>query len=120
MKKKFNVSMLYQVTHDKETIKIFEGIGKGKRGSFVREAILEFASNEGFKLPKQLPGYMPFEKWQVIQSSQSTSRKVDYAFLIAYYWLKALPRYSYRGKSEIVREAIKWYATNEEAMVIPE
>jgi hypothetical protein len=99
MKKKFNVSLLYQVTHDNETMEIFERVNKGKRGSYVREAILKFANNAGFKLPKKEPNYMPPSKWQMIQDFQNTSRKVDYAFLIAYYWLKALPRYSYRGKS---------------------
>jgi hypothetical protein len=120
MKKKFNVSLLYQVTHDNETIEIFENVDEGKRGSFVREAILEFASNEGFRLPKELPDYMPPSKWKMIQDFQGVSRKVDYSFLVAYHWLKSLSRYSYKGKSEIVREAIKWHAINEEIIVSPE
>lgn len=106
---KFNVLLLYNTVHDEKTKKMAKEMGEGHWSQFVRKAILKFAEDKGFEAPTNKPPYMPPNKWQKIQVAQEKKRHVNYDYVIAYHWLKSLPSYSYVQKSEIIREAIKYF-----------
>lgn len=101
------IPLLNLITLDEETQKVIDQLEDGKKSGFVREAIVSRAGQLGFERPTQKPPYVPLHKWQAVQKAEAKNRSVDYSYVVAYFWLKSLPEYSYRQKSEIVREAIK-------------
>lgn len=107
--KKLPLPPLNLITLDKETQEILDRQGTYKKSKFVRESILEFANLHGFTLPESCPNYMPVHKWKQIQENGKKNRSKNYSYVIAYYWLKSLPKFSFWLKSEIIREAIKFY-----------
>lgn len=98
--------LLNLITLDEETEEILGRQEKRKKSAFIREAILNLAISHGYWPPNSQPVYIPGKKWAQVQEAENKNRSVDYSYVIAYYWLKALPMYSYRQKSQIVREAI--------------
>lgn len=102
--------LLNLVTLDQETQTILDQTETRERLSFIREAILDLAIKHGYWPPENQPVYMPVNKWKRVQEAKTKSRSVDYAYVIGYFWLRALPEFSYKQKSEIIREAIKAYA----------
>lgn len=114
MKKTIALPLLNLITLDEEDQKILDQVELRKRLEFVREAILTLAIEQGYWPPTGQPIYVPADKWQKVQEAESKNRSVDYSYVAAYFYLKSLPGFSYRQKSDIIREAIKNYTTIEE------
>jgi hypothetical protein len=113
MKKTIRLPLLNLITLDKATGDILDRQAPGKKLGFVRQSILNFASKQGFAFPHIRPDYAPAQKWQKVNEAKNKRRSVDYSYVIAYYWLKSLAIYSYRQKSDIIREAIKSFNSSQ-------
>jgi hypothetical protein len=111
MKKTITLPLLNLITLDEAIQEILDQAEAHKKLEFVREAILSMAIEHGYWPPSGQPIYVPADKWRKVQEVEEKHRSVDYSYVIAYFWLKSLPKFSYRQKSDIIREAIKNYAT---------
>jgi hypothetical protein len=108
--KTVTLPLLNLITLDDETKRILSLAESRRKLELVRKAILSFATEQGYCLPDSKPAYIPDDKWQKVQQAKNKHRSVNYSYVVAYFWLKSLPEYSYRQKSEIIREAIKSYS----------
>ena len=107
MKEVISLPLLSQIVLDDETIEILKTVEDRKRSEFIRKAIMSLAIEKGHKSLHSNPVYMPAKKWNEVIEHQEKSRRADYNYVVAYFWLKSLPQYGFLQKSEIVRMAIK-------------
>jgi hypothetical protein len=110
-KKLFSIPVLGALWHNENTRRLLTPYAaKRLQTMYVRQAILEFAKAKGFsngKFPTVRPKFINCGIWQKISKLQQKSSRVDYMFLIAFYWLKELNEFRYYKKSKLIRTAIE-------------
>lgn len=106
----FSVPVLGALYHSEETKRILTPYAmKRLQTVYVREAILEFARDKGFDATWQTskPKYVTKSDWQKIDKLQQKSNRIDYIFLVAFYWLKSLSEFRHHKKSKLIRTIIE-------------
>lgn len=112
-KKLFSIPVLGALWHNEFTRRLLTPYAARRlQTMYVRQAILEFAKAKGFssnngKFPTVRPEFINCKVWQKISELQQKSSRVDYMFLIAFYWLKELDEFRYYKKSKLIRTTIE-------------
>lgn len=113
IKKAFSLPILGALLHSEKTREILAPyVKKRKQSEHVRQAILRFAGNKGFRHHHTIndnykPLYVSKKSWQQIKRLQRKSYYIDYTFLVAFYWLQQLPEFDGYNKSKLIREIIE-------------
>lgn len=111
-KKLFSLPALGTLWHSERTKEILAPhVKRRNQSAFVRQAILDFADNEGFDyvpFDTARPDYVSDNTWDLFQIlKQKGYGKVDYTYIVAFHFLKSLPQYQFYNKSKLIREIIE-------------
>lgn len=111
-RKFFSIPVLGVLKHSKKTREILEPYAaQSKQSCFVRDAIVSYASRRGFAYNDSTngnrPNFVPAQVWNKILDLQAKSKRVNYSYVIAFYWLKSLPEFTLHPKSKLFREIIE-------------